>query len=105
MAEAVARSLRSTGAGATPIEEKLRLAVSVLVAPDDCVYPNRHRALVDWLLNALKAKGNPRSGTETTPLILPPRADVRFWRLLDALLHVAVGSEAPDDDLAPPQHG
>ena len=94
--EQVARAIRSTGAGAVPVEEKLRLAALVLDAPEDSCFANRHRFVLDWLCGLLKAKST--SGAAS------PREDVRFWRLLDTLLHLSTGSScAPEDDGAPPQ--
>ena len=73
-------------------ENKLRLAEAILTAPDDSCFPDRHRFILDWLCGVFKMKA----------AAMAPRVDVRFWRLLDMLLHLAVGTSAPDDDVAPP---
>ena len=90
--EHASRTLRSTGASAASPENKLRLAEAILTAPDDSCFPDRHRFILDWLCGVFKMKA----------AAMAPRVDVRFWRLLDMLLHLAVGTSAPDDDAAPP---
>ena len=90
-----ARALRSTGAQAASTEEKLTLATELLEGGEHCIFPDRHRFVLDWLCGAFKAKG---SG----PAAQPPRADARFWRLLQALLHAAAGQPPPSLPEPPP---
>jgi hypothetical protein len=94
-AQALARSLKAP-LNAVPLDAKLDVAVW-LVAADErtCIFPDRLRFVLDWLCGVLRGA---KAGSDG----VPPRADVRFWRLLDALLHRAAGLPEPIDDAAPP---
>ena len=90
---AAGRTLRATGASAATLDEKVRLAFALVDADkQQCIFPDRHRFVLEWLCGVLRgAKG-----------AVLPRVDVRFWRLLDALLHRAAGGlEALADDACP----
>ena len=89
------RALRSTGENAISLDEKLRLAVALVGAEEQCVFPDRFRFVFDWLCGVLR---NAKAGSTD----IPPRADVRFWRLLDALLQRAAGGTESIADDAPP---
>jgi len=94
-AQALARSLKAP-LNAVSLDAKLDVAVW-LVAADErtCIFPDRLRFVLDWLCGVLRGA---KAGSDG----VPPRADVRFWRLLDALLHRAAGLPEPIDDAAPP---
>ena len=90
--EAAARALRATGG--SNLDEKITLATAILDTPSDSCFPGPHKFVLDWLFGALRAK--------PTADGCAPRDDARLWRLLDALLHQAIGCRAPVDDAAPP---
>ena len=94
-AQALARSLKAP-LNAVSLDAKLDVAVWLVAADErSCIFPDRLRFVLDWLCGVLRGA---KAGSDG----VPPRADVRFWRLLDALLHRAAGLPEPIDDAAPP---
>ena len=75
--------MRSPGSQVS-LEEKLGLAEGLLAAGDSCAFPDRSQFLLDWVCNALRAKGSEGRA--------PPRTNPRVWKLLAQLLEPREGS-------------
>ena len=82
---AITRVLRSVGATAAPMSDKLRLAKALLSAPATSAFPDCLRFVFDWLCGVFRAKVAPAGSAL-------PRSDQRCWRLLNDVLDCAVVS-------------
>ena len=84
------RTMRSP-ATQVSLNEKLGLAEAMLSAGDSCVFPERVQFLLDWICNALRAKGSDT----------PPRLNPRLWNLLVHLLQTSREGDHSHDSNAP----